>query len=238
MAGKQRTVGAVFAAAVAADPARPLLTFYDDATDERTELSGATLGNWVAKTANMIVDDTSLGTGNRAAIGLPAHWQTAAVLLGCWTAGLSVTIGNAPSDIAFVAQADATHEWPAAERYALGLHPLALPMRTVPDGYLDFTAEVRSHGDHFYPAAPVEPGMPAIDDRSHEAVLTAATGRGEYLTGTAAPRVLIDAGAYPDPVDWLIAPLAAGASIVLCANLNTAKTDGRARTERVTHRLI
>ncbi|HET6211502.1 MAG TPA: TIGR03089 family protein, partial [Micromonosporaceae bacterium] len=43
-------VGALLARAVAAEPARPLITYYDDATGERTELSAATLANWVAKT--------------------------------------------------------------------------------------------------------------------------------------------------------------------------------------------
>src|SRR5690606_31992912 len=33
--------------------ARPLITFYDDATGERIELSGVTTANWVAKTANL-----------------------------------------------------------------------------------------------------------------------------------------------------------------------------------------
>ena len=49
------------------DPTRPLLTWYDDATGERTELSGATLANWVAKTANLLVDGLGLGPGDRAA---------------------------------------------------------------------------------------------------------------------------------------------------------------------------
>src|SRR6266536_5713875 len=84
----------VFDAAVRADPTRPLLTFYDDATGERTELSGATLANWVAKTANLLVDGCGLGPGDRAAVLLPPHWQTAAVLLGCWSAGLVVDTGE------------------------------------------------------------------------------------------------------------------------------------------------
>ena len=56
------TIGDLFAAAVAADPTRPLLTYYDDATGERTELSGTSLANWVAKTANLLVDRCGLGT--------------------------------------------------------------------------------------------------------------------------------------------------------------------------------
>ena len=38
-------------------PARPLVTFYDDATGERVELSVATYANWVAKTAGLAQDE-------------------------------------------------------------------------------------------------------------------------------------------------------------------------------------
>src|SRR3954447_19312603 len=93
---KVDTLGGLLADAVAADPARPLLTWYDDATGDRTELSGATLANWVAKTANLLVDGCGLGPGDVAAVRLPAHWQTAAVLLGAWAAGLAVDVGGTP----------------------------------------------------------------------------------------------------------------------------------------------
>src|SRR5438046_10286260 len=84
------TVGARFAAIVAVDPTRPLLTWYDDGNGERAELSGATLANWVAKTANLLVDGEGLEPGDGAGVLLPPHWQTAAILLGCWSAGLTV----------------------------------------------------------------------------------------------------------------------------------------------------
>ena len=44
------TPAGLLADALRADPGRPLITFYDDATGERVELSVATFGNWVAKT--------------------------------------------------------------------------------------------------------------------------------------------------------------------------------------------
>ena len=53
---------AIFAAV--ADHSRPLLTYYDDATDERTELSAATLGNWAAKTANYLRDEIGVAEGD------------------------------------------------------------------------------------------------------------------------------------------------------------------------------
>src|SRR3954447_24204783 len=122
---KVDTLGGLLADAVAADPARPLLTWYDDTTGERTELSGATLANWVAKTANLLVDGAGLAVGDTATVRLPPHWQTAAILLGCWASGVSITAGSS-ADIAF---GTGTQDADAPERYATALHPLALPMR-------------------------------------------------------------------------------------------------------------
>src|SRR5690349_24075703 len=98
------TVVHAFAAVVADRADQPLITFYDDATGERTELSGATLTNWVAKTANLLVDGLGLAPGDRATAWLPPHWQTAAVLLGAWTAGLTVAYAEptaAGADVEF-----------------------------------------------------------------------------------------------------------------------------------------
>jgi uncharacterized protein (TIGR03089 family) len=234
------TIGATFAAAIAGDPTRPLLTFYDDATDERTELSGATLANWVAKTSNLIVDECGLSVGNRAAIGAPPHWQTAAILLACWNVGLSVVTGPYAADVAFVHVDQATHEWAAADRYALNLHPLALPLRQPPDSYVDFNSEVRVHGDHFYPTEPVPETAEALwrGDRmwSNAEVVAEALRRAGHL-GISGGRVLVDVDAYPDPIDWLLAPLVAKASMVLCRNLNQSRAGARATAERVTQHL-
>src|SRR2546430_13689442 len=84
------TVGALFSDTIAADPTRPLLTWYDDGTGERVELSGATLGNWVAKTANLLVDGVAVAPGEAALVLLPPHWQSAAVLFGCSSVRLIV----------------------------------------------------------------------------------------------------------------------------------------------------
>jgi uncharacterized protein (TIGR03089 family) len=225
------TVSGLLAAAVAADPTRPLLTYYDDATGERTELSGATLGNWVAKTANLLVDGLGLGPGDRALVLLPPHWQTAAVLLGCWSAGLSVTLtypsggsasDGATADVAFVAAARAG-EVTSGDRYALGLHPLGLPLREVPPGYLDFSVEVRGFGDRYA----------GVRVRDQGALCAGAVERATELGIGAGDRVLIDTATHPDPVDWLLAPLAARASTVLCGHVDPARLDTRIATERV-----
>ncbi|MGZ6800934.1 MAG: TIGR03089 family protein, partial [Mycobacteriaceae bacterium] len=40
-----------------ADAAGPRITYYDDATGERVEVSAITLANWAAKTANLLRDE-------------------------------------------------------------------------------------------------------------------------------------------------------------------------------------
>ncbi|WFE33819.1 TIGR03089 family protein [Micromonospora sp. WMMD975] len=224
-------IARVFADAIATDPTRPLLTWYDDATGERTELSGATLANWVAKTANLLVDEAGCAPGDPAGVLLPPHWQTAAVLLGCWSAKLTMIDTPGPVEVLFTAvdRVDEASRWPAGERYALALDPFALPMRQVPAGCTDFVAAVRGHGDHFTPY----PSGGAAD----AALLARAEARAAELGLTAGDRLLVDVTRHPDPVDWLLTPLTAAASVVPCAHLDRARLDARAATEKATHTL-
>src|SRR5688500_1549948 len=92
----------MFAAATAGDAARPFITYYDDATGERVELSYLTVANWTNKTANLLVDGSGLGPGSTAAVSMPAHWLTSALLLGCWSAGVAIAHEAADVDVAFV----------------------------------------------------------------------------------------------------------------------------------------
>src|ERR687898_246333 len=47
------------------DRSRPLITYYDDGTGERVELSVATFDNWVAKTAGLLRDGLGVQPGSR-----------------------------------------------------------------------------------------------------------------------------------------------------------------------------
>src|SRR6478735_3185962 len=82
-----------------ADPMGPRITSYDAATGERIELSTVTLANWAAKTANLLRDEVGAGPDSRVAVLLPAHWQTAAVLLGTWWIGAEAVLDGG-ADIA------------------------------------------------------------------------------------------------------------------------------------------
>jgi uncharacterized protein (TIGR03089 family) len=229
------TVVAAFAAVTSTDPTRPFVTFYDDATGERTELSGATMANWVAKTANLLVDGLGLGSGDTAAVVLPAHWQTAAILLGCWSAGLTVSLdGDGQHPVAFVT---ADHDVLAGETFALSLSPLALPFRPgPPPGTLDYSVEVRRYGDHFAALGPsgsaparIDPATVALaSGQTHRDLVAAALASSMPAGG----RVLIDADSAGSPIAWLVAPLICGASVVLCRNLDPSLVASRLARER------
>jgi uncharacterized protein (TIGR03089 family) len=238
------TIPEAFAAAVRRDPTIPLLTWYDDASGDRTELSGATLDNWVAKTANLLIDGAGLGEGDAVAVLLPPHWQSAALLLGTWAAGLAADLGGEPQPVEALFTSPegvtAATAWPTGDRYATGLLPLAMPLREVPPGFIDYVVEVRNFGDRFVAARPVDGNDRAMAgpvELSHRTVCRTADERAAELGIVAGDRVLVDARVYPDPTDWLLAPLVAGASIVLCGNLDPAKLDARAEAEKVTVKL-
>lgn len=226
---------AAFAAATAIDLGQPLLTWYDDGTGERAELSGATCANWLAKTANLLVDGCGLGTGDAAVVDAPPHWQTAMIMLGCWFAGLRVAPPGTGAEVVFATPDRATRyagEILGGDVFGLALAPLAAPLRDPPPGVLDYVTEVRVHGDHFAPVP--TPDDLATPDLRHRDLCRRAADRASALRISPGARVLIDVDAHPDPLDWLLAPLLARASTVLCARLDPAAASGRVEAERVT----
>ena len=242
-----RTPADLLRSALAADPARPLVTFYDDATGERVELSVATFANWVAKTANLLQDDLAAQPGDRLALLLPAHWQTAVWVLACSSTGVIADLGGDPAAADLVvAGPDALEAARACtgERVALSLRPLGPRFPQPPAGFADYAVEVPSQGDRFAPYAPVDPDAPALAFAG-EGDLTAAEAVGRAREdaarrGTGAGSRLLSALPY-DTWDGLsaglLAPLAAGGSIVLCRNLDALAPEAleqRRESERVT----
>ncbi|MFE9838426.1 TIGR03089 family protein [Streptomyces sp. NPDC005551] len=247
MTATDRTPADLLRSALAADPARPLVTFYDDATGERVELSVATFANWVAKTANLLQGELAAEPGDRVALLLPAHWQTAAWLLACSSAGVLADVGGDPAAADHVVAGPGRFEEGLAcrgERIALSLAPLGRRFPTPPAGYADYAVEVPSQGDRFQPYAPVDPEEPALivagsEYTGAEVVERArAAAPGLGLTGPGSR--LLSALPYET---WegicagLYAPLAVGGSVVLCRNLDRLGEDALARrieSEQVT----
>lgn len=224
---------------LAADPAGPRITFYDDATGERVEVSAVTLANWAAKTANLLRDEFAFEVGGRVSVLLPAHWQTAAVLLGTWWAGGEVVLGADDSaDVAMVA-ADRLAEAPDVDEVlALSLDAFGKAVPDLPIGMTDYATSVRVHGDQFRVSGGGS-GASALDGRSVDEVLAAARTAADNRSWTAADRVLSTASwDTPDEIiEGLLSVLAAGASLVQVSNADEGKSERRIETEKVTSTL-
>lgn len=220
---------------LARDPAAPRITHYDDSTGARIELSGLTLANWAAKTANMIRDEFGLTPGSRVAVLLPAHWQTAAVLLGCWWAGTEVVLGPDPDAelaLVFAARIDETGDIP--EVAALSLDPMGGPVRDLPVGITDFATSVRGHGDQFHPG-----GAGAALDGAGVAQIVEAARASAQRQGFGPDDRVLSTTEWDSPdrlIDGLLAVYAAGASLVQVTAADPAKLEHRVETERVTVR--
>lgn len=226
------------------DWSQPMLTFYDDASGERTELSAATLGNWAAKTANYLIDELGATDADPVIVDLPHHWQTAAILLGAWWAGTDVlpvdstTLGSPTASeepLAVFTAAARVDAWPDADTVVVAsLDPFAMPARHLPPGIDDFATSVRVHADQFTP--PVVGGSAALAGRPSSEVLAAAANSARTRGVTSGARVLStrrwsDADAI---VDDLIAILGAGASLISVANADPDRLAGKAETEKAT----
>ncbi|WP_102142824.1 TIGR03089 family protein [Mycobacterium hubeiense] len=223
---------------LASDPAGPRITYYDDATGERIELSTATLANWAAKTGNLLRDELGAGPDSRVVVLLPAHWQTAAVLFGVWWIGAEVVL-EGQGDIALCTAdrlPEADDAVGAGEVVVLSLDPFGKPVPDLPVGVTDYATSVRVHGDQIVPER--HPG-PALDGQSVADVLAAAHASAAAQGFSATDRLLSSRNwATPDElVDNLLAVFAVGASLVQVAHPDPALLDRRRSTEKVTRDL-
>lgn len=208
------------------NPAGPRITYYDDATGERVELSTATLANWAAKTANLLRDELGAGPGTRVGVLLPAHWQTAAVLLGIWWIGAEAVLDSS-DDVTFCTR-DRLDEAGMGEVAVLSLDAFGKGYDDLPVGVTDYATAVRVHGDQVVPER--NPG-PALEGRSVDDVLDEA--RSEL---SATDRVWSSLGwsTAPELIANLVAVFAAGASLVQVAHPDAALQERRMATEKVT----
>jgi len=228
-----------FADLLAAEPGRPFVTYYDEASGERSELSAKSLANWVAKTHHLLGTELGLGAGDTALIALPAHWISVPALLGCLTAGLALTTKAAEAQVAFVSPETAPGAAGIADVYAVAPDSAAVGLGVaVPAGVQDYVVSVRPQEDKW-------PGVrfaataadPCFGELSREAVAADAVRRAGELGLDRGTRVLStrDWVGYDDWLDTLLAPLAVGGSVVYVRNCaDPAVLQRRAAQERVT----
>src|SRR5699024_8859018 len=75
------------------NPTSPRLTWYGP-DSERVEFSGRVLENWVAKTANYLVDELDAEPGTVIALNLPLHWRSVAWMLATWAVGATAVTAD------------------------------------------------------------------------------------------------------------------------------------------------
>ncbi len=161
------------------NPTAPRLTWYGP-DSERVEFSGRVLDNWVAKTANYLVDELDAEPGTVVALHLPLHWRSIVWLLATWAVGAkAVTVPGttissttdapgadaetdpwaelaANADILATAWPDVAHSHLTGAKSDLLVVAVALPalqmrwMSELPPRTLDYSGDVRSHADVFF----------------------------------------------------------------------------------------
>ncbi|WP_051706811.1 TIGR03089 family protein [Nocardioides aequoreus] len=218
-------------------PGAPLVTYYDDATGERTELSVTSYANWVAKHANLWVEELDLEPEESTVlVDLPGHWLVPVLLGGAWAAGVAVTTDLAtPYDVVVTeASGAATYADGEATVVACSLHPFALPSSDpLPPGVLDHGHLWPGQSDVHVPVLPVGPDTVAWRAAgvtvSQSELLARAAGlglpQGGRLLTTAHP-------AHEQGVPDLLAPLLTG-SVVHVRHAAASTWDDRLRQERV-----
>jgi uncharacterized protein (TIGR03089 family) len=240
------TFPAALAAVLRSAPARPLVTFYDDATGERVELSVTTYANWVAKTAGLVQDELDVTRGALVLVDLPTHWLGAVWLGAAWSQGLTVT-----ADLGLAAHADLVVCGPDrvdehalhAERVpvvALSLRPLGGRFTaTLPPGVTDYGAVVLAQPDLFVPYDPPGPDDPAWREG------TRTTSQADLLAEAASSSVVSAGGRLLTDVNpctrsgavTLLAPVARDAATVWVRHPEETAWSARAEQERATDQL-
>ena len=181
------TVARLLAQLRASDPGRPRLTWYG-ADGERVELSARVLENWVAKTANLLVEELDAVPGTRVHLALPAHWRS--VVWGLATAA----VGAAPSGLE-EAEVVVTDRADAPVPAGGLLVVVALPALAfsagpgLPPRAVDYNAEVAGYGDDLPLVAGALPVEVSRALAPQERVLLGADG----TDPAAATAVLLDA---------------------------------------------
>lgn len=224
---------------------RPFLTYYDDTSGERTELSHATFDNWASKTANLLAEEFEVGRGHDVAIGLGSHWTTAAIVFGCWKAGARVLLGADRGSVAFFDEAGAAAADPASGRVVVGSGMGGRLSGPPVPGALAYGEEVLAYGDD------VEDSGAGLDDDAlllrdeaglpirltQRNVLAAAAALAEWGLG---PRLLLTRSlrSVEGLVLGLLGPYLAGGSVVLVNSLRPSTLWSKAGDERVTDALV
>lgn len=237
MLGAMSTYPAALARALRTNPGRPFVTFIDERTGERIELSLTTYANWIAKASGLLTDEYGLERGMRIRIELPPHWLGTIFVGAALNVGLVLTDG--PADVVVIGP-EAVASVPGAVTLACSLLPLGVRFREgVPAGVHDVGEEIWGQPDAYTPWDPPQPSDLAtawdgatqadIFERRESAAATRFPTDGSRLLSEANP-------ASPPGFASVCGPLMTNGSLVLVTGAEPARLEAIAASERVTDR--
>lgn len=226
------TYPAALARALRTNPGRPFITFIDDRTGERIELSLTTYANWIAKASGLLTDEYGIERGQRIRIDLPPHWLGTIFVGAALNVGLILTQG--PADVVVIGP-DNVAAVPGALTLACSLLPLGVRFpQGVPPGVHDVGEEIWGQPDAYAPWDPPQPDDIATDwnHATQEAALAAAA-----RFPTDGSRLLSEANpASPPGFASVCVPLMTNGSLVLVTGADADRLEAIAASERVTDR--
>lgn len=188
---------------LSADPSRPRVTYYNDASGERIELSGSTVLRWVNKAGNWLQDEMDAGPGTTVNLALPQdHWRTVPWILAVWAVGATLT--DDPGAEVRVGMGDPTADLSEPEA---SLAP----------------SELTGQPDVFAPYADPDPGALAVNVAGEQVPYAALTVR----LPMDSPRVLVQGDLAPA----VLAVFARDGSLILLRHEDVAKRADRLRSE-------
>lgn len=214
---------------LASDPASPRLTVYDEDRGTRMEFSAQTLDNWAAKVANMLEEEFDLAAGDAVLIDLAPSWQSAVIALGAYNAAM--VPGFAVEGDAGASASTCSIVFTSPERAALWAETPDVVVVSddpfgrgvveaggeLPAGTVDFGPTVRFYGDAYFGDSP---------------------DLGQYTRTEFGPNRYLSAPwtSAEEFEEYVLAPLAAGGSVVVAAGLIPAeRVDRIVEAEKVTH---
>jgi len=236
--GTVTTFSDVLTRQLRSNPSRPLVTFYDEATGERVELSVTTYANWVAKASSLLVDEHGLERGQRLRIDLPPHWLSLVFLGAAWNAGLIVTDAENPDAVVCGPDSLATWAESAGSRPTLACSLLPLGVRftdPLPLDVHDVGIEVWGQPDGWAPWDPPVGGDTATEWQGEETTQEELWAVAAGASLSSGDRLLSETDpASPPGTASFSEPLANGGSLVLVAHATPDRLEAIAVAERVT----
>ena len=191
------------------DPSSPRLTVYDDSRGVRMDFSAQTLDNWASKVANML--DEEFDSGDEIAIDLPVSWQAAVIAIGAFNSSRTplMDASGAPSPDVIFTTLDGGARWSdVPDCVVVSDDPFGRGVvesgGELPVGTVDFGPTVRFYGDAYFGQSPALSSF--------------------AVPGIEAERYLVqDWHTTEEFVSSVLAPIAAGGSVVVVAGLVAAE---------------